>query len=866
MSVIQNAIDHPDDHEVLRSRVRRASTHLSNPSLLTTRFDKSDQADAQFQPLYSLQTDLAEFPSIYVQNDQGKTRSLNEYDYQRRRVAASETKDSEEASSVHKVEDFGFGAAALLFPNETQSPSDDNLPRQEDFRSLGATSKLRKLFKIERIQMLLSLLIKFSLSMLEKAVRIFSDEQPAAESIEASLGNRMAQSLNWSKLDNEQYLPLDAFESILNVESIVLLLKEKYRQATDEELLVKLRQIIHPESKKSRRRIIGILVLSRQDVALIDDFIRHDIWDEDLPLKRVSSETGYCISTRKSSSNRENITLLKNWGRIEIELFFIYQRMLFVPFFDIQEDRLCSYEFDGETRLPWRVFENPTSGGFGLVHKLEIHASHHNFKRTEASPRPVLFALKEIEAVDQKAYRKELSALEKSSAQLQKEKHLIKLLLTFQHGKKFYLLFEWADGNLEDFWERCPFPEHTAADERWAAEQCLGIAKAVSRIHGLTTEQKMRRSSSNVNLIDGEREWGRHGDIKPDNILWFAEYGGDRNLLVVSDLGLTRYHSEFSKSLVPISQIDGCTRAYRPPEMDLRGEISSKYDIWSLGCVFLEFCVWYLEGHSEVEKFAYERERDDKSTVQNIIEEKFFIIDEVGKEKIPRIKPIVQERIARLQDPKTCTPFAQRLLTIVKDQMLCCNTDERSTIDIIRNELKGLAESLPKVWNAEEMSQTLAFTGQEDSSVYTPSLTDMSLQEESIYPNIESLSLSIDERHLAIDTRVRTSQDSGVDELMHIDHQNEAKEEVPNAQSHARITMKAKTFPMTTTHGPLSTLSSNEGFEPKTPEMHAVAVADRLPVSTQAVSQPTKKTRKTHRHKEWIRLTWNGVTRKLGNR
>lgn len=254
-----------------------------------------------------------------------------------------------------------------------------------------------------------------------------------------------------------------------------------------------------------------------------------------------------------------------------------------------------------------------------------------------------VFALKEIDAVDQKVYNEELSALEKTCAKVQKEKHLIKLLLTFRHGEKFYLLFEWADGNLENFWESDAIKPRTSLAEKWAAEQCLGLARAVQRIHSLSTWQKKKRSFPTGAVYD-EPEWGRHGDIKPDNILWFKDHEGDHNLLVISDLGLTRYHTQVSRSLVRRSQIDGCTRAYRPPELDMGSAISQKYDIWSLGCVFLEFCIWYLQGYDEVQSFAVERMLDDKSTIDNMVEDKFFLMNGgLAERRTSELKPSVKE-------------------------------------------------------------------------------------------------------------------------------------------------------------------------------------------------------------------------------
>jgi hypothetical protein len=75
---------------------------------------------------------------------------------------------------------------------------------------------------------------------------------------------------------------------------------------------------------------------------------------------------------------------------------------------------------------------------------------------------------------------------------------LIKLLLTFQHGERYYFLFEWADCNLQEYWEQNPeAPRYrTPAKTTWAAEQCWGLAGAVKQIHGLATWKKQKRSGT----------------------------------------------------------------------------------------------------------------------------------------------------------------------------------------------------------------------------------------------------------------------------------------------------------------------------------------------------------------------------------
>ena len=213
-------------------------------------------------------------------------------------------------------------------------------------------------------------------------------------------------------------------------------------------------------------------------------------------------------------------------------------------------------------------------------------------------------------------------------------------------------MFEWADGPLDEFWEKRIAKGPPEAD-LWAAEQCFGLATALKQIHGLATWQAEKRKaakkdrdlSPGITAAEDDKaaDWGRHGDIKPKNILWFSKYRDRKDHLVISDLGLTRYHSEFSRSKMSASKVEGFSEAYRPPEMDLNKPISRKSDVWSLGCVFLEFCIWYLEGADGVDKFEHEREEDDTSAIRCLKELKFFIIEppDGSRERTAAVKPIV---------------------------------------------------------------------------------------------------------------------------------------------------------------------------------------------------------------------------------
>ncbi|XDG05194.1 hypothetical protein ABKA04_004809 [Annulohypoxylon sp. FPYF3050] len=643
---------------------------------LTTRFDIAPTHDEN-ESIVSWKEGF-DGPDIFVNDPNGQRRPPNNSDFKKRPFQASDTGECEGESSVVSVDDLGFSAAPA-----------ESLPQFRDFytrweKNQGG-SKVDVFMNVDEMRAHLG------------------DSESSEATVEQLVGVKMEKSFERSKQDNEDYLPRDAFEAIFDIETIKSLVREAYTEGTKERWKEIVAQIIRNSPSQGYRRILGVLVLMNR-VSRIYEFIDERITDYEFPIKRNSNDNK-AFETRTGLYNAK---LFQNWMRNDIELFYIYQKKLFVPFFDIREGQPCSYVLDSSIRLPWKNFEQKTSGGNGLVHRVEIHSEHHNFqssnvrlqepivdynlaKHIKDPEKPLYFALKEIFTLDRDAYRQELWALEKSTAHVQKENHLIKLLLTFQHGDICYLLFEWADGNLADFWEQpgvMPIPS-----DLWAVEQCLGISNAIKRIHGLATWQKQRRSSRGSEN-DDEREWGRHGDIKPNNILWFSKYKADSNEtlynhLVVSDLGLTRYHSQNTRSSVRKSHSEGYTSGYRPPEMDMGHLISSSYDIWSLGCVFLEFCVWYVNGGNSVQVFGIEREYEDKSEIRGVFEDKYFNVttDEQGI-KQASLKPIVETYLnTKLRESDRCTPFVEQMLNLIQCGMLVVDQKERWKIDKICAEL-----------------------------------------------------------------------------------------------------------------------------------------------------------------------------------
>lgn len=186
---------------------------------------------------------------------------------------------------------------------------------------------------------------------------------------------------------------------------------------------------------------------------------------------------------------------------------------------------------------------------------------------------------------------------------------IIKLLCTFQWRNRYYFLFPWADGNLYDLWSHYPdslAPLEQSSTARWFSKQCLGLATALRDIHH-------GDAHSSTHLKTQRKTHGKHGDIKPENILYF-QTGSDEDAvdhevclarLKISDLGEAEFHSTTSMEVDAAGVLH--TPSYSAPELRIKKISIPNYDIFSLACVLLEFVTWYLHGFQAVKRFREER-------------------------------------------------------------------------------------------------------------------------------------------------------------------------------------------------------------------------------------------------------------------
>ena len=155
-------------------------------------------------------------------------------------------------------------------------------------------------------------------------------------------------------------------------------------------------------------------------------------------------------------------------------------------------------------------------------------------------------------------------------------------------------------GNLKDLWKRStPSDDIHWFSYDWLWEQCLGLADALAFTHGLTTSANGERAKAQV-----------HADISADNILVFSNGTNDENerILKLSDFGLSR---EVDSNGRLAANTLKHTRTNAPPERELsEHQASPQWDIWVLGCLYVDFITWGLSGYHGVKTFATSREQE----------------------------------------------------------------------------------------------------------------------------------------------------------------------------------------------------------------------------------------------------------------
>jgi serine/threonine protein kinase len=277
--------------------------------------------------------------------------------------------------------------------------------------------------------------------------------------------------------------------------------------------------------------------------------------------------------------------------------------------------------------------------------------------------------------------------------------HVVTLLATFRFNNRYYLLFPYADYNLRQYWKTTPIPDFSQATVCWILHQLKAITSALHTVHEYQATKELNGTyrsmepteseASSSSSEDDERVFGRHGDIKAENILLFAEdVDNEHGVLVIADFGLTAFHKKASRSRQKAEYITG-SPSYEGPELMLHSNISRAYDIWGLGCLYLEFISWLVCGWEQLERFPEARVRI-ATNIPQLHDDMFFTILEGEKRAV--VRHGVENWIKDLHEMPRCSQFIHEMLDLISKDMLLVDPVARIWIGPLNSKMAQMVE------------------------------------------------------------------------------------------------------------------------------------------------------------------------------
>jgi serine/threonine protein kinase len=490
-----------------------------------------------------------------------------------------------------------------------------------------------------------------------------------------------------SKDDNQFYIPVDAISKLISHEAIIKELRAIYPEDS-------------PEAYKDlafkifggRQKLFGILAIIGK-LSTTKDLLAENLCDQDLPLRLPNSSTAGTNATlhKIESTTGRSLQVFSPWTAWELDEFRRVQWSFLAPVFG---SGISHYNFERNVILPFQVTDDQFhQGGFSTVFSARVHPAHQVWENiyAEDSKKGPMIAVKQLFSADEQEFEKEKSILQKLSKQ--DHPHIIKLLATYQHKNLYNLIFPLANSNLRQYWADAKHPKFSSQTALWVLKQCEGMAEGLAAIHNFTVSDQLMsprplmHHEGNFSVSQGEKIYCSHMDLKPENILRFESPGGNgtNNLGVfkISDFGLARFHGRESRSKMDAKEV-GFTPTYAAPELALGKPISRKYDLWSLGCLYLEFITWLLQGGAEVEAFADARTESNPIGIQD---DCFYSIrpPEEGKERSAIVRVGVARWIARLRKSPRCSGLLKDFLHLIETELLVVDPHQRiRTTDLVR--------------------------------------------------------------------------------------------------------------------------------------------------------------------------------------
>ncbi|PFH60323.1 hypothetical protein XA68_11134 [Ophiocordyceps unilateralis] len=465
----------------------------------------------------------------------------------------------------------------------------------------------------------------------------------------------------WSAFSAKYFIPNDALHSVVDMASTGRVLAAAFPELHSSKISAYTTIVCQDGDSVGLRRVFAALMLLRKINAL-GSFIKLSVNDGHLPLLPGDLKNRL-VEANDAETIDQFIEL--QWLVLAPQLIRHYDAE--TPFMDHSAIMPCP-----EARIIPKFGEDPTMQNSEQSHaqpivlqcspvwKVKIHPGHIVASHKRETP---YFALKQLQGLSEREVVNEMANLRELRYLSRPQEHVVELLDSFCYRDNFYLVFDWAEDNLMQYWQRSGEPKLTKGLLRWASSQISGLTRGLAAIH--------------------DELMGYHGDITPQNILRFteAETSSSYGILKLSDFGLAQFpgrHEPASSSERFYDQ--HCDPTYQSPECqppesrnDRPMNVTQKSDVWPLGCVYLSFVTWLLCGWSGVQEFS--RQRFDEHELDTQLDSFFKLED--GTQPGLVLKTSVSRRMELLESLETQASFTSDLVDIIRGRMLQINPRRR---------------------------------------------------------------------------------------------------------------------------------------------------------------------------------------------
>lgn len=436
-----------------------------------------------------------------------------------------------------------------------------------------------------------------------------------------------------------EFIPDQVIRSIINESAVQDQLQQGWpSQLSDEQQQTYLSEIFGPQTP--RLKIFAILVLLEK-VSTLADFIAAGISDHDLPLT-VLDRSGTSLRTMKTVSQpATELKFTQPWAVFYLKSFMRVQQAFLSPVFRMSTTPgiVKHYVLSDEQILPFvKISTNDIvrvskgrSNHSQDVSLVKIHPAQHDFPTHVSKPHTGRKSHANLMLSIQNNLffiKKLVSGSSEDLADQPQNDHLILPLVSFSHRSRYNVILPWVEANVATYWNEINPDPVFSKTVVWVLEQCVGLASVLSLLHN-------RQDYSAYTLETDEEENSNPDDgrIVPAKILWLPDRELSTSDVPLGKLSVSNYglHKRFTK---PGPGAGVSPQASHQPQNQV------KIDIWSLGCVYLEFITWLLGGSAHLLWFANRRIDDDPYAPDP---KRFYKIERRQGLTVITLKPVVNE-------------------------------------------------------------------------------------------------------------------------------------------------------------------------------------------------------------------------------